>query len=118
MKRAAALLVVVLMLSGCATWCRMATGSVTLAEGLVERWTAIAHDSCVPPSDRCEDAGKHLARALAALIAARAAAIPCEPEDLEGVASLAPTRPDVDLEGLEVELRALKEAAEAWEVDP
>lgn len=118
MKRAAALLVVVLMLSGCATWCRMATGSVALAESLVERWTAIAHDACVPPSDRCEDAGKHLARALAALITARAAAIPCGPGDPGDAASLAPTRPDVDLEDLEAELRALTEAAEAWEVDP
>lgn len=108
-------LLAALLLSGCPTWCRVASGSVVIAEGLVQTWTAIARDACVPErTQRCGEAQEHLRRALAALIAAQLAVAPCGPEDPAGF-TLARVEPDVDLDALEKELDRLEKAAENWE---
>lgn len=108
-------LLVALLLSGCATWCRVASGSVVIAEGLVQTWTAIARDACVPErTGRCDEAQAHLERALAALSMAQLAAAACGPEEEVAGFALARIDQDVDLDALENELAALEKAAEEW----
>lgn len=108
-----AVALVALLLSGCATWCRVASDSVAIAEDLVRTWTAISQSACVPAGERCEEAEKNLARAMAALIAAQLAAAPCGPQDPAGF-TLARVSQDVDLDALKEELADLKKAAEEW----
>lgn len=110
----AVVLLVALLLSGC--WCKVAIRAEKVAEGLVQRWSAITRNACVPDpdGDLCREAGEHLTRALAALIAAQTAAAVCGSEDPAGF-TLARVEPDVDLDALKKELDRLEKAAEEWE---